>query len=102
MTELHWCCILPGGNEGEFPDLDAEMCERGVKAQYSQAANGTRMYRIPVSDLDKLPRDAQGPYFGDDDSGHALNSQLDAAAMEDYRRRLGGAAWTDVTREPAP
>ena len=70
-----WACLycaLPGGNEAEFPEIDAELKRRRVKAEFSPMDGGGRVYRIPSTELHKLPADRRGPYLGDDHDGHAV------------------------------
>jgi hypothetical protein len=93
-------CILPGGNSPEFPDLDAELNDRGIKASVSALKNGGRLYRIPKVDVSKLPSDEKGHYLGDEDSGHTI-SLLSDAAMELFREELGGLDWTFLEKENA-
>ena len=67
-------CILPSGNREDFPALDAELARRGVRWSFLELRSGGRIYRIPVSELEKLPWDEehQERYLGDDDSGHSI------------------------------
>lgn len=65
-------CILPSGNAGEFSKLDDELIKRGIAFGVANMPNGGRIYKIPEDQLHKLPQDEQGPYLGDDDSGHTI------------------------------
>lgn len=65
-------CILPGGNSDEFLELDSELINRKISAQYSNLIGNGRLYYIPEQDLDKLPFDEKGPYLGNDNSGHSI------------------------------
>lgn len=69
-------CFLPSANSDEFPDIDRELREREVVAQAAEVRNGGggggRVYRVHRSCLGKLPQDEDGPYLGDDESGHSL------------------------------
>jgi hypothetical protein len=87
-------CILPSGNQHEFPQLDAELLKRGVKASISDMSAGGRIYRF--EDLAGLPSDEKGPYLGDDESGHSLYPLKDAEAI---REELSGAPWRALTSD---
>jgi len=67
-------CVLPSGNREDFPALDAELARRGVRWSFLELRPGGRIYRIPDSELEKLPWDEehQERYLGDDDSGHTI------------------------------
>jgi hypothetical protein len=76
----HYYCILPGGNAEEFPELDAELKRRGIKATFTPIRGG-RIYRIDRNYVPKLPVDrwkrgddkgTNDPYLGDDHSGHSI------------------------------
>ena len=75
-TADYLCCILPGGLAFKFPELDAELIRRKIKALHTQigAHHQGRVYLIPVGDMTKLPYDIekQDYYLGDEDSRHAL------------------------------
>lgn len=76
---IYYYCILPSGNRSEFGNLDAELKKRGVAADYADLHAGGRLYRIPQTELPKLPKDEKGPYLGDDDSGHTIYPLVDEA-----------------------
>lgn len=86
-------CILPAGNKDEFLELDCELIRRSVDAHISMLAAGGRLYRIPVSDLDKMPQDEKGPYLGDDNSGHSIYKLKEA---EYNRVQWGGSDWISL------
>lgn len=87
-------CILGDGNASEFPQLVEECKERGVRLQHSALPGGGRIFRIPEADLDKLPKDEDGPYFGDDNSGHSLSKSPDQL-FEEWRQEWRGSDWVD-------
>jgi len=82
-------CILPSGNESEFPELDAELQERQVHSDFWQLKNGGRIYRIHPSGLTKLPYDEKGPYLGTNNSGHSIYSMPDPS----YNDLWAGDGW---------
>lgn len=86
---------LPELNGWEFPLLDAEMMSRGIRAEYSDLSSGGRIYRIAVDDLQRLPVDGEGPYFGDENSGHGL-SCLNEDFFEQERIKRSGTPWLFV------
>lgn len=86
---------LPASNSAEFPELELEMQERKVAAEYSDLGNAGRLYRVPIEDLSKLPVDEKGPHFGDDDSGHGLSTR-DPKNVEADRQRFDGSDWVAV------
>lgn len=86
-------CILPGGNQPEFFELDCELIRRGVDARFSTLRGDGRLYCIPESDLGKLPVDEKGPYLGDDNSGHSIYKLIDP---EYNRQEWGGSEWISL------
>lgn len=87
-------CILGDGNADEFQELTDECKKRGVRLQHTEMPGGARIFRIPEADLDKLPKDEDGPYLGDDTSGHTL-SKLRDEVFETYRKEWKGSDWVD-------
>ena len=87
-------CILPGGNAREFPQLDKELMKRRVKAEICRLIQGGRIYRIPVSQLGRLPKDEKGPYLGDDERGHSIYR-----CEDDYGDFREGRPWLPITAE---
>lgn len=65
-------CILSGGNSSEFPELDSELTKRGIEIIFREIRHGGRIYFFKDEDIEKLPKDEKGPYFGDDESGHSI------------------------------
>jgi len=65
-------CYLPGANRDEFESIDQELRRREVIADAAECPGGGRVYRVHRSCLDRLPKDENGPYLGDDDSGYGL------------------------------
>jgi hypothetical protein len=65
-------CFLSPGNRDEFLSLDCELIRRGVDASISYIPAGGRLYRIPGSDLQKLPSNEKGHCLGGDNSGHSI------------------------------
>ena len=65
-------CVLPGGNSAEFSELESEALSRGVNLQHADLPGGGRAYRFLEAEAYKLPSDAEGYYFGDEESGHSL------------------------------
>lgn len=86
-------CILPSGNKDEFLELDCELIRRRVDAHISMLTAGGRLYRIPESDLNKMPLDEKGPYLGDEESGHSIYKLKDA---EYNRVEWGGSDWISL------
>jgi hypothetical protein len=85
-------CYLPSGNSYEFPELEDEMLRRGIELEYSYLHHGGgRVYRLKETDLDKLPIDKEGPFFGDSDSGHSLTKN-----GEFFRSSFNGGPWTKI------
>ena len=56
----------------EFSRLDAELADRRIAAAYALTTANGRLYRIARHDVSRLPWDDNGPYLGDDDSGHSV------------------------------
>ena len=50
MLITHYYCILPSGNEDEFPELAACAQRFGAVLEYVELSTGGRLYRIPVSE----------------------------------------------------
>lgn len=65
-------CILPGGNQSEFPELEEELKRRGINYEIVTLRTSGAIFLIKEDQLTKLPHDAKGPYLGDDDSGHSI------------------------------
>ncbi|MFW9871581.1 MAG: hypothetical protein ACFFG0_00600 [Candidatus Thorarchaeota archaeon] len=65
-------CILPGGNFNSFQKWDSEMMQRGIRLTIHQLKTGGRIYLINDEDIEKLPEDEHGHYFGDAESGHSI------------------------------
>ncbi|QNG62675.1 hypothetical protein B1VFA_016 [Rhizobium phage B1VFA] len=82
---------LPEGNAGDFPEIDAFLKERQVKAEVSEISDG-RMYRVPVEDLSKMPSDETGPYFGTEESGWSFH----ADDWDHLRIEWGGSEWKEL------
>ena len=89
----YWYCQLPAGNAREFPRLDEELRKRRVKAEICRLIQGGRIYRIPVSQLSRLPKDEKGPYLGDAESGHTIWAFKDDHDYEDFRE---GRPWLPI------
>ncbi len=70
--KVYLYCLLPGGNRKEFVGLNRELRRRKVGAQYKELRAGGRLWRIPTTDLHKLPHDERGPYLGDNNSGYGI------------------------------
>lgn len=87
-------CILPGGNQAEFLDLDIELSKRKVAAKYCETRVGTRIYWIPADELSKLAHDERGPYLGDDDSGHSI---YPLPLVDTLRADWGCGEWKEIT-----
>jgi hypothetical protein len=87
MTEYLYR-YLPSGNAHQFDALDADLIKRGVDAEVSDINKG-RLYRVPVADLPKMPRDESGPYFGTDEEGWPFHQ----GDWEEDRIDWGGTAW---------
>jgi hypothetical protein len=92
--EYHYC-ILPSGNREEFFELDLELIRRGTDSSISMLETGGRIYRIPDTDLSKLPTDDKGPYLGNDNSGHSIYKLDDA---EYNRTSWGGTSWISLNQ----
>lgn len=91
MTEYRYR-YLPSGNAPEFAYLDAELVRRGVRAEVSEIGD-SRIWRIPVEDLPKLPFDKDGPWLGDDYSGYSLSEN---ALVWESLRAESGTDWRPI------
>jgi len=86
-------CLLPSGNQNEFDHLNIELFCRGIHFRYSDNAYGQRIYCIPATQLHKLPHDSQGPYLGDNNSGHTIYKINEVAWA---RPDIDNAVWIEV------
>lgn len=87
--------ILPGSQVDEAKGLMVSLAERGVLGwQVYVVVKGedvvTMVFDVPDTELGKLPSDEDGPYLGDEHSGHAFT------AIEDEQVR-GLASTGDST-----
>lgn len=55
--------ILARGNSHQFFGVDMYIRANRIKAWYFQSQSGTRVYAIPVDELNKLPNDDGDPYL---------------------------------------
>jgi hypothetical protein len=99
FSEKYLYCILPSGNVEEFGCLDGELVKREVAAQYCGfkrriIGGGGRIYRVPKTDLHKLPKDGDSPYLGNDESGHSMYEMPD---VQKYRRKINATRWKKIT-----
>jgi hypothetical protein len=85
--------ILPSGNANQFPEIEAEILKRGVRLEYVRTKAGGTFYRWPQEDNRLLPRDENGPYFGDDNSGWPLGDYSADLIEEDRQAWCGGDVW---------
>jgi len=79
MFITHYYCLMPSGNEDEFPELAACAQRFGATLEYVALTAGGRLYRIPASERKLWPRDNRGHYLGDNDSGHSFYTLSDNA-----------------------
>ena len=63
-------------------EIDAELKEREVKCEISDFPTGSRLYRIPISEVDKLPKDKDGYYFP---KGFSLTEDKELELMTKWR-----------------
>ena len=85
-------CLLPASNAAEFEELEMECKARSVRLQWCESNDGSRIFRVPVTDLPRLPKDEKGPYLGDDSSGHAVHP-ISATALMSHRKAHGYGEW---------
>jgi len=57
MPKEYLVAALPSGNASEFPGIEAYLDQNKVEYEVALMKNGGRMYRIPLSEAAKLPRD---------------------------------------------
>lgn len=86
--------ILPSGNSYDFPNIDQYCLEKNIKVQYSNLGSGGRIYKIPETEISKLPKDETGPYFGDDNSGWSFYDLLD---IDELLIEWQGSPWNNIT-----
>jgi hypothetical protein len=84
-------CFLPGGNSGEFDEIEAGLRLRSVIAEAADVVSGGRVYRVHRSCLGLLPSDEDGPYLGDEDSGYGLKNWQGPEGKGPWRRVFWGA-----------
>lgn len=97
MIPKYHYCLLPSGNEREFPRIELRLKRLNIGASYAYTLGG-RCYRIPSDKIHRLPKDyhdekGYGPYLPvDDDSGHSIY-QLTHAGISRYRKMFQFGSW---------
>ena len=77
--------ILPSGNQGDFPLIEEQLKGRDVIFESRALKAGGRIYRIPSSEVHKLPKDEKGPYLPiTEESGHSMYIDADNKDWEDF------------------
>lgn len=63
--------FLPSGN-APFDDFDNAVEKLQAGVEWAENPSGGRMYRVPVRELLKLPREGDDFYLGDENNGYSL------------------------------
>lgn len=89
---------FPSGNQQDFDWIASEMRKRDVALEYVETLAGGRIYRLPRTDIHKLPEDARGPYFGDENEGYSLMLEISDEEIETMWRGewCGGNSWKAI------
>jgi len=83
----YWYCLLPGGNRDDFPLINKQLRKLGIKAQYAVLTSNGRLYRIPNTEIHKLPKESiklWKEYVQDKSTHRAITSDAESGIPQEY------------------